>query len=431
MTSGSRWLGEAAFTQVTRLGALPRSVERWIADWVLGMAVEGRLRRNWQETRAFLLRLPSPRKLLDSARLLYWMPWIDAVLIVAAVGTAVVAQPARVSYTRIWMSAALMLSSLQLGFWSARWWWPSTFSRVVILPTMTMLPRAVVFGSLLALSGHSVAVRHSMAERLASPFVAYFALWCPLALLTYIRGRASPPIRWIAAEVFYLPLFLLVPKKALEFGRELSVVVIEIAEIVGRPFKRWPVRSTAGVAGVLAIVALCWFFPTALRFSFFAIMLALGVLALRGLWFHVLDMRAYVEISRGEELDALEAIQFWGAIRFAWLRVKSIQDVTRRELIPPTDRAIQLIRGLALLLEQDIAGTHHTPANAGPVELGQWSVEYVRAGPTKLRKWGEDALDALCRLEQRLLDANRRTPSRPDAARPATASGASDAADVS
>jgi hypothetical protein len=78
--NGSRWLREVAYRQVARLGSIPEDVRRGIREILVVMMLAGRLRKERDATEAHLLLLADNKRLLDTARLLYWTPIVDFTL---------------------------------------------------------------------------------------------------------------------------------------------------------------------------------------------------------------------------------------------------------------------------------------------------------------------------------------------------------------
>jgi len=428
MGSGSQWLGEAAYAQVTRLESVPKVVEEWILGAVMRLALERRLRRQWQEMKAFLLRLPKPIRFLNAARLLLCLPFVDAALCLAACISAWLTwrTGVREHHWRFILYAVSLLASLPLTVALVR-----EFDHVVRVPRIEhgfaavplALIRAFAFILLISATAGSKArpewyLRLFRSHQVSVVLITYCALWAPFALLVFDTRDASPPIRWSWIQLPFSAL--LRPRRFLKALKRILGDLLETVELLGSLVRHSAVKrpdlTIAICSSIVVLGVLLALFPGPTRWALgiaFGLALSLGLL--RVLLTLSRDIRKCRRIMLSKELTAKQAVQAWASLEFAIPRTMLIQYATQRGLLPNNEESQRLMHGLTLLLEQDIElgqdserrGTDSPTATSGVAGLDKWYRAYVTTDRDRLRNWGIQALDELCRLEQKLSEGRR------------------------
>lgn len=408
MYSGSQWLGEAAYTQVTRLEVIPPVVRRWIVRAVLNLAIEGRLRRQWQEMEAFLLRLPIPRPLLDSARLILWSPGIDAVLCIAAAIGAELACGGVIREHQLYFATGVLLavSSLPLSRLIARQAaitrnGPAQLFVVILLGTRSFAFFWFLFGltrrgspslhELLFGHGHTL-------SSVAMMSLAYCLLWVAFANALAVMGEASPLFKWSLVEVPFL--FITRPRRLLVTFRVLREITIVLMRRLLRILSPKTVSATV-VCLVVSLVA-----PKVIAWILALLAVAAVLWSATRVWN---DIQLFRKVKRSKALTIMQAVHAWASCQFSVSRVMMIRYVAQRDLLAASEESQRAVSGLALLLERDLDRPAEKPGIelCGFTNIDDWYQSCVATRNDVLRRWGISALDELCRLEQKVSQSRR------------------------
>jgi hypothetical protein len=409
---GSQWLGEAAYSQITRLDNIPRVAQTWILRSILQLAIQGRLRNQWQETKAFLLRLPRPRPLLDSARLLLFVPVVDAVLLLIACGIGDFTFPREVDAHRVYLitAAALLMVSTQTSYRCAKLSpYPVSDKPQVFFATLVTFRVLIVSGACIFLHLRPVP---SLKGLTVMAIILYALAWCPVAAGLAQFGKATPVISWFLIQI---PTQLITsPARTIRLLRAIlhatifsccvfPLYIIKMAKHLKQP----------GVfAKLLSILAVIAGFVAMLAASTTILFVVLSVCGI-GIAFEcgrILrhDLQILGNVRHSNALLPMDALNAWGMLRSNRLRIWLIQHVAQRSLLLPHETSEDTLRALVVILEHDLRrGPTFYSAPCGNAEVDSWYTEHVRRRGRGISHWGMGALDELCRLEQNLTESRR------------------------
>ncbi|MCP4538893.1 MAG: NACHT domain-containing protein [Chloroflexi bacterium] len=120
--SGSQWLKEVAYQQVTRLGEIPDDIASEIRRTLVDLFANRRLGREQLATRAHLARLDEPAAFDSVLKLLLLLPFVDFVLHIAGFIVALVLFVQNTSLSLPILLVCLMLAAFFLSSHLCLWW---------------------------------------------------------------------------------------------------------------------------------------------------------------------------------------------------------------------------------------------------------------------------------------------------------------------
>jgi hypothetical protein len=453
--SPGNWTKMSAYRQLGRLRKIASEFAKFIRAMLTGMMFNGKLFFARREIYAQLSRLDKSKSLINTARLLAWIPVIDHLFVILSI--VIVLNIRVLSQSTLISIVFFMLLSLFLRWYSKPIWELGAFmSPTEYYYRWITTPQAFATASIFiiliiwfflqtgisAAQGRSAILNPSFSVSadlaifysLLFTFILSLNIWSSVATAEGMVGKRTSPIWWLA---FLLYPFIIIPGFLLIFILEVIWVLLLVGDtlfvLIKIPSLSQAIRAYPDISvfkfvryflskfsslamGLIAIISLTLLYIVTKAFgdeifvySYIACLIILIAFLVVAFLFTLfsnyikknIELRYFEENQPSSSIHLLEFLAFLQKFKNRTLRLMILRDIINRQLIVLDEESESHLRNLIAfvhaILEKNIIN-HYRYLKEQDLRLAEvLDIDKIEKAPKSL-VWDGNQLDELCLL---------------------------------